>query len=202
MTRTFSIACCAALLLSRLALAAAAEPPDVLVRDTSERVLEIIRTDPAIIAGDKERISEVVESYLIPHFDFVGMTRLALGKNWRQIDPEKRPALVREFQTLLVRTYSTALTEYRDQKIEYKPLTLAADARRAVVETMISQQGAQPIAMNYRMALTADGWKVYDVIVEGVSLVINYRSLFDSTVESSGVDGLIKLLQDKNQQTS
>jgi len=178
--------------------AAATQAPDQLVRETSERVLGIIRADPDIAAGDARRIAEVVETYLLGHFDFTSMTRLAVGKNWRRVADADKPALVKAFRTLLVRTYSVALADYRDQQIRYKPVTLEPGARRAVVETTIAQAGNKPISMNYRMALTPEGWKVYDIIVEGVSLVINYRSLFNSTVESAGVGGLIRMLQEKN----
>ena len=174
------------------------QAPDVLVQQTTEAVLARIRADPEIAAGNHKRVADVVETLLLDHFDFARMTRLAVGKNWRRVDATKRSDLVREFQTLLVRTYSVALSAYRDQEIEYLPLSLEPDARRAMVQTSISQSGSNPISMNYRMAATETGWKVYDVIVEGVSLVINYRSLFNSTVESSGVDGLINLLREKN----
>lgn len=181
---------------------AVAEPqaPDALVRETTELLLQTIRSDPEIVAGNRKRITEVVEANLVEHFDFARMTRLAVGKDWRRIDPERQPELIREFKTLLVRTYSVSLAEYRDQVITYKPVAVDPDARSVVVQTTITQSGSSPISMNYRMAATAEGWKVYDVIVEGVSLVINYRSLFNSTVESSGVEGLIKLLRDKNEE--
>lgn len=176
------------------------QAPDVLVRETTELLLQTIRSDPEIAAGNRKRITEVVEANLVEHFDFARMTRLAVGKDWRRIDPERQPELISEFKTLLVRTYSVSLAEYRDQVITFKPVTVEPGARSVVVQTTITQDGASPISMNYRMAATPEGWKVYDVIVEGVSLVINYRSLFNSTVESSGVDGLIKLLRDKNEE--
>lgn len=180
--------------------AAEQQAPDVLVRETTELLLQTIRSDPEIAAGNRKRITEVVEANLVEHFDFERMTRLAVGKDWRRIDPERRPELIGEFKTLLVRTYSVSLAEYRDQVISYKPVSVEPGARSVVVQTTITQSGTSPISMNYRMAATPEGWKVYDVIVEGVSLVINYRSLFNSTVESSGVDGLIKLLRDKNEE--
>jgi phospholipid transport system substrate-binding protein len=177
---------------------AAVKGPDVLVRETAEHVLEIIRADPDIAAGHSKRVADIVETYLLGHFDFTRMTRLAVGKNWRRVEDAQKPHLVREFRTLLVRTYSVALAQYRDQKIEYKPLTLEPGARRAVVRTAVTQPDGKPVSIDYRMARSEAGWKVYDVVVEGVSLVINYRALFNSTVESSGVDGLIALLRKKN----
>ena len=179
---------------------ASEQAPDALGRETTERLLQTIRADPEIAAGNRQRITEVVEANLVEHFDFARMTRLAVGKDWRRIDPARQPELIREFKTLLVRTYSVSLAAYRDQVITYKPVEVAPDARSVVVQTTITQSGTSPISMNYRMVATPEGWKVYDVIVEGVSLVINYRSLFNSTVESSGVDGLIKLLRDKNEE--
>ncbi len=190
----------AACLLWASTCAAVGQAPDVLVRETTELLLKTIRADPEIAAGNRKRITEVVEANLVEHFDFARMTRLAVGKDWRRIDPARQPELISEFKTLLVRTYSVSLSEYRDQVITYKPVTVEPGARSVMVQTTISQSGANPISMNYRMAATPEGWKVYDVIVEGVSLVITYRSLFNSTVESSGVDGLIKLLRDKNEE--
>jgi phospholipid transport system substrate-binding protein len=190
----------AACLLWTSNVAAAEQAPDVLVRETTGLLLKTIRADPQIAAGDRKRITEVVEANLVEHFDFARMTRLAVGKNWRNIEPARQPELISEFKTLLVRTYSVSLAEYRDQVITYKPVNVEPGARGVVVQTTITQSGTSPISMNYRMAATAQGWKVYDVIVEGVSLVITYRSLFNSTVDSSGVEGLIKLLRDKNEE--
>ncbi len=188
-----------ALLLSAALGVAAADPaPDVMVRDTTNRVLERLRGDPAIAAGDRTRIAGLVEEQILDHFDFGGMTRLAVGKYWRTIDATRRPQVVSEFRTLLVRTYSVALAEYRDQTITVAPAEIDAQTGRAVVKTTISGRGGTPIAMNYRMTRVDGQWKIYDVTVDGVSLVINYRALFGTTIEQSGVNGLIDLLEDKN----
>ncbi|MFT4585864.1 MAG: phospholipid transport system substrate-binding protein [Gammaproteobacteria bacterium] len=174
------------------------QTPDAFVRQTTEAVLQRIRAEPPIADGNSRALAEIVEMLLLGHFDFAKMTQLAVGKNWRNIESTKRPELVREFQTLLVRTYSVALASYRDQEISYQLSTLSPDGLSAVVKTTITQASEKPIAMDYRMSGTAEGWKVYDIVVEGVSLVINYRSVFNSTVEASGIDGLLKLLRDKN----
>ncbi|MGE0484451.1 MAG: phospholipid-binding protein MlaC [Gammaproteobacteria bacterium] len=187
-----------ALLLCALALQPAAAdpmPPDQLVRTTAEDVLAVLRADPD---GDMRALSEVVDTRVVDHFDFGAMTRLAVGKHWRQADSTQKATLTDEFRTLLVRTYSVALKAFVDYHIDYRPLDLAADARQATVQTMVSKDGGKPIRMDYRMIARDDGWKVYDVLVDGVSLVVNYRSLFGSTVERSGIGGLIKLLHDKN----
>jgi phospholipid transport system substrate-binding protein len=174
-------------------------PPDQLVRSTAEDVLTVLRADPD---GDMRALSELVDTRVVNHFDFGAMTRLAVGKHWRQADNAQKATLTDEFRTLLVRTYSVALKAFVDYHIDYRPLELAADARQATVQTMVSKDGGKPIRMDYRMIARDDGWKVYDVLVDGVSLVVNYRSLFGSTVERSGIGGLIKLLHDKNAEGS
>ena len=181
-----------------------AEPiaPDVLVRDTTVKVLEVIRGNPEIGAGNTEHITDIVAQDLLEHFNFERMTRLAMGKNWRIVSDAQKPILVEEFKSLLVRTYSSALSVYRDQEIVTKPLELPGDALKATVETTVTDPGKKPISINYRMMLEQDEWKVFDVIVEGVSLVISYRSTFDSTIEASGIDGLIQALKDKNEGTT
>lgn len=189
----------ASLLLTALT-AVAAVPPDELVRNTAEEVLAMVRNDPALAAPDDARLGALVEEKVLGHFDFARMTRLAVGKNWRQADADQQQTLICEFRTLLVRTYSVALAQFHDRTITYLPLKLAPDARETAVHTTITQPSGKPIRMDYRMFAEGDSWKVYDILVDGVSLVINYRSLFNSTVESAGVDGLIKLLQDKNAQ--
>lgn len=170
-------------------------PPDQLVRTTADEVLAVLRADPD---GDMRALSDLVDKRVVNHFDFGAMTRLAVGKYWRQADSAQQATLTSEFRTLLVRTYSVALKAFVDYHIDYRPLDLAADDRQATVQTMVSKDGGKPIRMDYRMIERADGWKVYDVLVDGVSLVVNYRSLFGSTVERSGIGGLIKLLHDKN----
>jgi len=179
-------------------VATATVPPDQLLRTTSEEVLAIVRSDPAFASGDSAKLGQLVEEKVLGHFDFSRMTRLAVGKDWRQADSTQQEALTNEFRTLLVRTYSVALAQVRDHEITYLPLKAPADAPEVVVQTKVAQDSGKPIRMDYRMIADGDEWKVYDIMVDGVSLVVNYRSQFNATVASSGIDGLVQLLRDKN----
>jgi phospholipid transport system substrate-binding protein len=178
--------------------AMAQEAPDALVKRVSQDVLGIIKADPKVQAGDQARIREVVETKLLPYFDFERITALAMGRNWRQATPEQQKQLVEEFRQLLVRTYSGALAQYRDQTMDYKPLRADANASDVTVRTEVVRQGQAPVPIDYSMAKGPSGWKVYDVIVGGVSLVTNYRDEFNEQIKSGGIDGLIKTLQAKN----
>jgi phospholipid transport system substrate-binding protein len=181
--------------------AMAQEAPDALVKRVSQEVLGIIKSDPKVQAGDQTRIREVVETKLLPNFDFERITALAMGRNWRQASPEQQKQLTEQFRQLLVRTYSGALTQYRDQTMDYKPLRGDANATEVTVRTEVIRQGQAPVPIDYSMAKGAGGWKVYDIVVGGVSLVTNYRDEFNEQIKSGGVDGLIKTLQSKNQGT-
>ena len=178
--------------------AQAEEAPDVMVKRVSQDVLQTIKTDPKVQAGDQARIREVIESKLLPNFDFTRMTALAMGRNWRQATPEQQQQLTDQFRTLLVRTYSGALNQYRDQTIDYKPLRADASATDVLVRTEVVRQGQQPVQIDYGMEKKDGTWKAYDVIVGGVSLVTNYRDEFNEQVKAGGVDGLIKTLAAKN----
>jgi phospholipid transport system substrate-binding protein len=181
------------------ALAYAQEAPEAMVKRVSQEVLEIAKSDPKVQAGDQARIHEVIDGKLAPHFDFAHMTALAMGRNWRSATPTQQKELTDEFKQLLVRTYSGALSRYRDQKIEYKPLAAAPSATDVTVKTQVIQSGGgSPVTIDYSLAKTPEGWKAYDVIVGGVSLVTNYRDEFNEQVKSGGVDGLIKTLKAKN----
>ena len=189
----------AALILAAVALPVLAqEAPDALVKRTSGEVLQIVRTDPRVAAGDKQRIREVIETMLLPNFDFDRMTALAMGRNWNKATPEQQKALVEQFRTLLVRTYSGALSQYKDQTIDFKPLRADPAATEVVVRSEVVRPGQAPVQIDYGMTKTAAGWKAYDVIVGGVSLVTNYRDEFNEQIKAGGVDGLIKTLSDKN----
>lgn len=173
--------------------------PDVLVKKTSEEVLTIIRSDKEIRAGNTARIAQLIEEKVAPHFDFNRMTRLAVGRPWREATPEQREDLTREFRTLLVRSYAAAFTAYAGIAIEYRPHRMNAGDTETVVQTLIKLPGgAQPIAVDYDMESTPAGWKVYDVRVAGASLIINYRNLFAQEIQNGGLDGLLKSLVDKN----
>ena len=183
---------------------AQAEPltPDVLIRNTVQEVVAIIKQDKDIQAGNQKKILELVDAKVLPHFDFTRMTQLAVGKYWRSATPEQKQALVTVFRNMLVRTYTKVFTVYRDQAIEVKPFKPGADDSEATVKTIISKPGSQPIPVDYEMKKSADGWKAFDVIIEGVSMVTSYRGTFSSQIQQVGIDGLIKTLADKNASSS
>ena len=172
--------------------------PDALVRSVVDKVIAAIKDDKAIQSGDLKRILEVAENLVAPYFNFQRMTRLAMGPNWKSATPPQQEDLVREFRSLLLRTYAVALKEYRNQVIDVRPVKLAAGQSDVQVKTVVAQPGAQAIPIDYDMEHVDRGWRVYDVTVGGVSLVINFRSSFDGEVRKSGVDGLIKSLAERN----
>lgn len=172
--------------------------PDVLIRNTVDEVLAIVRQDKDIQEGDQQKIHALVEAKVLPHFDFERMTQLAVGRPWRTATPEQRQALVREFRNMLVRTYTKVFTVYANQTVEVKPVKLAADATEATVLTLIVKPGTQPIPVNYEMRKGGGGWKAYDIFIEGVSMVMSYRGTFATQIDQNGIDGLIKTLSDKN----
>ncbi|HZW87365.1 MAG TPA: ABC transporter substrate-binding protein [Gallionella sp.] len=172
--------------------------PDELIKNTVQEVTGIIKQDKDILAGNQQKILALVDAKVLPHFDFDRMTRLAVGKYWRTATPEQKQALVGEFRSLLVRTYTRALSVYRDEVIEVKPVKVAADTTEVTIRTDVIKPGTQPVPVNYEMEKTADGWKAYDLSIEGVSLVTNYRSTFGTAIQQNGIDGLIKILADKN----
>lgn len=172
--------------------------PDVLIKTTVHEVLAVVKQDKDIQAGNQKKILELVDAKVLPHFDFTRMTQLAVGKSWRTATPEQKRALVTEFRNMLVRTYTKAFTVYRDQTVEIKPFKMAADATETTVKTSINKSGAQPVLVDYEMEKTADGWKAFDVTIEGVSMVSSYRGTFTSEIQEKGIDGLIKTLADRN----
>ena len=174
------------------------ESPDALIRKVTDDVLTIVRQDKDIRNGNTKKAIDLVEAKVLPHFNFQRMTALAMGRDWNKATPEQKNRLAEEFKTLLVRTYSNALTGYRDQTIRYKPTRMQADATDVVVKTEVQQAGSKAIQIDYSLEKRADGWKVFDVIVAGVSLVTNYRETFSQEVRANGIDGLIKMLTDKN----
>jgi phospholipid transport system substrate-binding protein len=191
----------ATILLAMVPFAGAAqaqEAPDAMVKRVSQDMLATIKGDPLIQAGNEARIREVIEAKLLPNFDFMRMTALAMGKNWRAASPEQQKRLADEFKTLLVRTYSGALNKYRDETIDYKPLRMGPTDTDVTVRTLVMKAGGAPIQIDYNLEKKADGWKAYDVVIGGVSLVTNYRDEFNEQVKNGGVDGLIKTLADRN----
>ena len=188
------------LLLSASSVFAQEDSPDALIKKVTEEVLTIVRQDKDIQNGNTRKAIELVEVKVLPHFNFQRMTALAMGKEWNKANAEQKKRLSEEFQTLLVRTYSNALTSYRDQTIRYKPTKMPGGDADVVVKTEILQPGSKPVQLDYSLQKQPEGWKVYDVIVAGVSLVTNYRDTFTQEVRASGVDGLIQMLSTKNNQ--
>ena len=190
----------AALVLALAAPVSAAEEltPDALIRTIALEVLATIRQD--IQAGNPKKIASLVEARILPHFDFAHTTRIAMGANWRRASPEQREELVREFRTLLVRTYSSALVNYRDQVLEFKPLRARPGDTQVTVRSEVRQSGAQAVSIDYEMEKTPSGWKVYDVKISGASLAATYRDTFAEEVRNHGIEGLIDSLSGKNRQ--
>jgi phospholipid transport system substrate-binding protein len=176
--------------------------PDALIRSTVQEVVAVIKQDKDIQAGNQKKILALVDDKVLPNFDFARMTQLAVGRSWRGATAEQKQSLVSEFRNLLVRTYTKAFTVYRDQTIEVKPLKLPTDATEATVKTLILKQGAQAVPVDYEMEKMAEGWKVFDISIEGVSMVTSYRGDFANQIQQNGLDGLIKRLQEKNANAS
>jgi len=181
-----------------LSSAHAQEAPDALVKRVAEDVLATIRADKDLQAGNPAKVKQLIETRLVPYFDTARMTALAMGRNWRAANPEQQKQLTEQFQTLLIRTYSNALTNYRDNTMNYKPLRTNPGDAEVVVRTEVTRPGQAPVQIDYSMEKTPQGWKAYDVVVAGVSLVTNYRDEFNDIVKTSGIDGLVKTLADKN----
>jgi phospholipid transport system substrate-binding protein len=175
--------------------------PDLLVKNVTNEVLEVVRKDKDIRNGNTQKTLDLVEARVLPHFNFLHMTQLALGRDVRQVSPEQLNVLVNEFRNLLVRTYSKALTEYRDQEISFKPFSMGSADTDIKVRTEVKQSGGKPLSLDYYLEKVPAGWKVYDVEVGGVSLVTNYRGSFSQEIRANGVDGLIRSLQAKNKTT-
>ena len=172
--------------------------PDEMVRSVTNEVLTIVRSDKSIQAGDTSSILALVDEKVLPHFNFNRMTSLAVGLSWRTATPEQQERLTAAFRTLLVRTYSNALTQYRDQTIDVKQFRGNLGEKRVRVNTEVRQPGAQPVAIDYSLEQDSQGWKVFDVTVAGVSLVTNYRSSFADEINTKGIEGLIASLEAKN----
>lgn len=187
------------LFFATTAVLAQEDSPDALVKKVTEEVLATVRQDKDIQGGNSSKAIELVEQMVLPHFNFQRMTALAMGRDWQKASPEQKKRLTDEFRTLLVRTYSNALTSYKDQSVRYRP-GRPSGSDRETVRTEILQAGGKPIPLDYSLEKQADGWKVTDVIVAGVSLVTNYRDAFGQEVRSNGVDGLIQMLDNKNKQ--
>jgi phospholipid transport system substrate-binding protein len=186
-----------AALLFAFAAQAADVAPDALVKSTVNEVLSVIKQNK-----DKRTLHELAEKNVVSHFDFLAMTRLAVGRSWRDANPAQQKALENAFRSLLVSTYTTALSQSSNsnQTVEVKPAPVKPDQNEVTVRTLVNEPGRPPISIDDRMSKTASGWKVYDVVAENLSLVTNYRGSFNSEIGRSGIDGLIKTLEAKNKQ--
>ncbi|MEY4748176.1 MAG: hypothetical protein RIQ60_390 [Pseudomonadota bacterium] len=183
------------------AAATASLAPDALIRQVSGEVIETVKSDKAIQGGDIQKIIALVDAKILPNVNFVRMTASAVGRYWRQATPEQQKRLQEEFKQLLVRTYSGALTQVKDQAIEFKPMRSKPEDTEVVVKSEIRGRG-EPIQIDYRMEKTATGWKIYDVNVLGIWLVENYRSSFAQEISAGGIDGLINKLAEKNKSSA
>ena len=182
-----------------LALAVhAQEAPDQLVQQVTEEVLDIVRKDKDIQNGNTNRVIELVDKKVLPHFNFPHMTALALGKDWKKATPQQQQQLAGEFKTLLVRTYANALAGYKNQKIVFKPFKMNPGDTDVLVRTDVLQPGSKPVQIDYSLEKLDSGWKVYDVNVAGISLVTNYRDQFGQEIRNNGIDGLIAAVSAKN----
>jgi phospholipid transport system substrate-binding protein len=188
----------AALAVTVTAHAKDVEAPDVLVKRISQEVMESAKTDKDIQAGNQKKVLELVESKILPHVDFQRMTSLAIGRFWREASPEQQKQLTNEFRSLLVFTYSGAISQIKDQRIEYKPFRADPADTEVEVRSQVVQPRGEPIQLNYRLEKLADGWKIYDINVLGAWLVETYKGSFATEIGKNGIDGLIKTLSDKN----
>ena len=189
-------------LLSPSLALAAPDAPDALIGRIGNELLDRIRADGSLKSGDLSKISSLVDSTVMPHVDFQRMTALAVGRNWRQANPEQQKQLMGEFRLLLLRTYSGAVSSVQDQTLRTKPLRAAAGDTEVVVRSEILERGRQPIQLDYRLYKADSGWKIYDVNVLGVWLIETYRNQFAQEVSASGIDGLIRSLSEKNRAAS
>ena len=189
-----------ALLIAGAQAQSSASAPDALVRELSTDVLNAIKSNQALKSGDTSQVQKLVDEKVLPYTDFQKMTQLSVGPGWRNATPEQRAALTREFRTLLVRTYSGALSQVSDHKVEMRPFRGQPTDTDVIVRTQIVASRGDPIQLDYRLEKTDSGWKIYDINILGVWLVENYKSQFSSQVNAGGVDSLIKVLSDRNKQ--
>jgi phospholipid transport system substrate-binding protein len=171
--------------------------PDETIRRVADDVVATIKADKDIQAGDRKKVYALIDAKVLPHFDFMRMTRLAVGRNWRDATPEQQKQLADGFRDLLVRTYSTSLTQFKNQTIQVKNVDSHPNDTDVLVHTLVIPSGAQNIPIDYSLEKSPEGWLVFDIKVDGISLVTNYRNEFSDVVRRSGIDGLIKTLDDK-----
>ena len=191
---------CLGLLLALPVAAAAQEAPEKLIERLSNEILDRIKSDTALQAGDPKKLNELVDSTVMPHVDFRRMTALSVGRNWRSATPDQQKKLMDEFRALLIRTYSGALSSVADQKVRMRPLRANPQDTDVIVRSEVLQPRGEPVQLDYRMMKAADGWKIYDVNVLGVWLVETYRTQFAQEVSAGGIEGLLRSLSEKNRQ--
>ena len=174
------------------------EAPDALVRRVSTEILDLAKNDKQVQAGNQQRIMEIVQSKVIPHVNFQRMTALAAGRFWREATPEQQAALTSEFRSLLIYTYSGAISQVRNQVLEFKPMRAGPDDDEVEVRSVVIQPRGEPIQLNYRLEKTPGGWKIYDVNILGAWLVETYKGTFAAEINKGGIDGLIRALAERN----
>ena len=174
-------------------------PPDVLIKMVVTDVMTTVKSDPDIQKGNIPKIVDLVEKKIVPYTDMRRTTEMAMGPNWKKATPEQQAQLTSEFKNLLIRTYSGALSQLRDQTVQFKALRAAPDEKEVVVKTVVLGRG-DPVPLDYRLEKTANGWKVYDMNIMGVWLVEAYRNQFSNQISQNGIEGLVKFLQDRNKQ--
>lgn len=184
--------------LFALSVCAQEMKPDELVKKVTDDVLAAVKGDKQLAAGDKQKALKLAEEKVLPLIDFEEATRLAVGRAWREASKEQKDKLTTEFRRMLVRTYSSAISAYEGQTMKVQPVHMKAGDTDVTVHNQYIRPGGKPVQLDYQMRKTDGGWKIYDIVVEGVSLVLTYRSEFDAVVKQQGIDGLIKRLAEKN----
>ena len=174
------------------------QSPEALVKKMTDDVMNAVKSDKQLAAGDKQKALKLAEEKILPHVDFGEATRLAVGRAWNDASAEQRKRLVAEFRSMLVRTYSNAIGAYEGQTMRVLPVRMKPEDTEVTVRNQFLRAGGKPVAIDYQMLKTGNGWKIYDISVEGVSLVLTYRSEFDTIVKQQGIDGLIKRLAERN----
>ncbi|MGZ5819638.1 MAG: MlaC/ttg2D family ABC transporter substrate-binding protein [Burkholderiaceae bacterium] len=187
-----------AMCLLSLSSMAAEEPADALVKRVSQEVLNTVKTDTDIQKGDHKKVFELVETKIFPYVDFQRTTSMTAGRYWRQATPEQQQKLANEFRRLLINTYAGAISKAKNHEIKFKPFRGSPADNEVEVRSQVLQPGGEPIELDYRLEKTADGWKIYDLNILGAWLIETYKQTFSSEISKSGIDGLIKTLEDKN----
>ena len=200
MKSAFFALCLSVLTLLPFGASANGPTPDELIGKLCDEVVDILRTNKPARSGDTADTVRLVQEAVLPHFNFRRMTMLAVGRDWRTATPEQQKRLTDAFYGMLTRTYSNALTQYRDQTVEVLPARMSPSDKIVRVQTEIHQPGGQPVSVDYVLEQRADGWKIFDIVVTGVSLVTNYRGTFSQQIRSGGIDGLIRSLEAKGRE--